>query len=85
MELGAKFPNGFLYRAASHSAFLDLPGTMVKDFLPSRLGVSIHGTIKAGDELAGQIGPVLFRQGQHLGNFFSGYAHAGKISPFPVA
>ena len=47
-----------VHRAATDLAFLDLAGAAVNDFLPLRLGVSIHGVVEAGDELAGQVSPV---------------------------
>ena len=84
MELGANVPYGFRHRAASDFAFLDFTGAAVYDFLPLRFGVGVHGVVKAGDELAGQIRPVLLRQGQHFGDFFSGHAHARIISLRPA-
>jgi len=61
MELVANVPDGFLHRAALNFAFLDLSGTALNDLVPHRFGVRIHGAVEAGDELAGQIRPVLLR------------------------
>jgi hypothetical protein len=84
MEPGANVLDGFRHRTATDFAFLDLTGTAVNDFLPLRFGVGVHGVVEAGDELAGQIRPVLLRQGQHFSDFFSGHAHAGIISLRPA-
>jgi len=84
MELGANVPDGFRHRTTSDFAFLDLTGAAVNNFLPLRFGVGIHGVVKAGNELAGQIRPVLLRQGQHFSDFFSGHAHARIISLRPA-
>lgn len=72
------------YRTAVDFAGLDFPGAAVNDFLPLGFRVGIHGVVEAGDELAGQIRPVLLGQSQHFSNFFSGHAHTRIVSPKPV-
>src|ERR1035437_9335456 len=78
MELVADVLNNLLHRVATDLAFLNLAGAPVNDCVPLRFRVSIHGVIEARDELPGQIGPILFRQGQHFNHFFSRNAHAAK-------
>jgi hypothetical protein len=80
MEPGSNVPDHFFLRAGVHLAFAHLAGTPVNNLIPLLLGVCVHGVIEAGNELAGQIRPVLFRQGHHFGHFFGGNAHAAKIS-----
>jgi queuine/archaeosine tRNA-ribosyltransferase len=75
MELGAKVPDGLRHRTATDLAFLDFAGTAVNGLAPLRFGVKVHDVIKTDDELMGQEGPILSRQGQHFGDFFSGNAH----------
>ena len=75
MELGTDALNGFVHRAATDFAPIDLAGTAVNHFLPLCFGVSIVLRVKAGNELASQVGPVLLWQCQHLGDFFSSNAH----------
>ena len=60
-------------------------GAPVNDFLPLRFRFSNHGVVEAGNELTGQICPVLRRQGQHFGDFFRSNAHALTVSGFLVA
>jgi len=80
MELGADVLNHLFFRAGVHPAFGQLTGTSLNDFLPLYFGVGIHGVVEAGDELTGQIGPVLYRQSQHFGNFFGGHTHTKIVS-----
>jgi hypothetical protein len=80
MELGLNVPNHLCFRAGIHAALGHLAGAPVNDFVPLRLGVRVHGVIKAGNELAGQIRPVLLRQGHYFGYSLGGNAHAAKIS-----
>ena len=84
MELGANVPDGFRHRAANDFAFLDFTGAAVYDFLPLHFGIGVHSGVKAADELAGQIRPVLLRQRQHFGDFFSSHAHARIMSLRPA-
>ena len=79
MKLGPNIPDHFFFRADVNPSVGHLAGTPVNDLAPLRLGVRVHGAIQAGDELAGQICAILFRQGQHFGHFFSSNAHATKI------
>jgi hypothetical protein len=76
MELGANVPDGLRHGTATDLAFLDFAGTAVNGIAPLRFGVKIHDVVKTGDELMGQKGPILNRQSQHFGDFFSGNAHA---------
>jgi hypothetical protein len=76
MELGANVPDGFRHGTATDLAFLDFAGSAVNGVAPLRLGIKVHDIIKTGDELMGQESPILNRQGQNFGDFFSGYAHA---------
>jgi len=82
MELVADVLDNLLHRATTDLALRDFAGASVDDFVPLRLGISVHGAVEAGDELLGEERPVLFRQGQHFGYFLSGNAHAARISPF---
>src|SRR5438093_1133972 len=85
MELGADVLNDLLHRAATDFAFVDFAGAPVNDFLPLGFGVSVHSVVEAGNELTGQVRPVLRRQGQHFGHFSRSNAHALTVSAFPVA
>src|ERR1039458_8560444 len=80
MEPGLNVPNHLCLRAGIHAALGHLAGAPVNDFVPLRLGVRVHGVIKAGNELAGQIRPVLLRQGHYFGHSLGGNAPAAKIS-----
>src|ERR1019366_3676681 len=80
MEPGLNVPNHLCLRAGIHAALGHLAGAPVNDFVPLLLGVRVHGVIKAGNELAGQIRPVLLRQGHYFGHSSGGNAHAAKIS-----
>ena len=80
MEPGLNGPNHLCLWADIHAALGHLAGAPVNDFVPLRLGVRVHGVIKAGNELAGQIRPVLLRQGHYFGHSLGSNAHAAKIS-----
>src|ERR1035438_6581195 len=80
MEPGLNVPNHLCLRAGIHAALGHLAGAPVNDFVPLRLGVRVHGVIKAGNELAGQIRPVLLRQGHYFCHSLGGNAHAAKVS-----
>jgi len=84
MELGAKVPDGLRHRTATDLAFLDFAGTAVNGVAPLRFGITVHYVVKTGNELMGEEGSILNRQGQHFGDFFSGHAHARIISPNPA-
>jgi hypothetical protein len=80
MELGPNVPHHLCLWTGVHPALGHLARAPVNDFVPLRLGVCVHGVIKAGNELAGQTGPVLLRQGHHFGgDFLCGNAHGEKI------
>ena len=83
MEPGLNVPNYFGLRAGIHAALGDLTGAPVNDFVPLRLGVRVHGVIKAGNELAGQIRPVLLRQGHYFGHSLGGYVMRLNIGQPP--
>jgi hypothetical protein len=85
MELLPNTLDNLLHRTATDFALLDFTRAAVNDLDPLRFGVSIHSVVKAGDELAGKECPVLFREGQHLGDFLGSNAHEAKISAFTVA
>src|SRR3954468_22313635 len=74
MELVADVLDNLLHWAATDFAFLDFARAPVDSVLPQRLGVALHGIIKAGDELTGKERPVSLWQRQHLGYFFGSNA-----------
>ena len=76
MELGTNVLNSLRHRAALDLAVFDFAGTAVNGFAPLRFGVSIDNVVKTGDELMGQECPVLSRQREDFGDFFSGNAYA---------
>lgn len=82
MELGANCPDGVGRRTAIDFASLNLVGAAVNDLLPLHFGIRVHRVVQARNELAGQIRAISLRQGQHFGDFLSGYAHAAIISLF---
>ena len=59
MELAAGFLDNLFNRAATDLALLNFSGAPVNDLVPLRFGVSIHGFLKAGDELPGEKCTVL--------------------------
>src|SRR6185503_13993627 len=83
MELVANLLDNLPRRTTTNFAFLDFTGAPVNDLVPLCLGVGVHGVFQTGNELAGQIRPIFFGQGQHLGHFLGGNAHATKISSKP--
>ena len=85
MELCPNLANHFFLRTIIYPPLGHLAGAPVNDIVPLRLSVRVHGIVKAGDKLAGQIRPILFGQGHYFGHFFGGNAHAVIISPFPAA
>jgi len=81
MQPGANILNRFRHRPAMNLAFFNLTRATVDHFLPLSFRVRIHRTVETRNELAGEICPVLLRQGQHFSHFFSSNAHAGILSP----
>ena len=80
MEPGPNVPHYLRLWTGVHPAPGHLAGAPVNDFISLRLGVRVHGVIKAGNELAGQTGPVLLRQAQRFArNFFGDNAHGQKV------
>ena len=82
IEFGPDSPKHLVLRTGVDLALSHLVRAAINDFLPLRFCVRIRCVIETGDKLVSQIGPVLFRQGQHFSDLFSGNAHAGKIATF---
>jgi len=75
IQLGSNVPHGLRHRAAWYPALLDLAGAAFNNFAPLRFRVHVHNVVETGNELTGQECPILKRQRQHFGDFFSGNAH----------
>jgi hypothetical protein len=79
MELLPNVFNDLLHGAAMDLAFLQLAGAPVKDLLPLRFGVGIHGVVQAGNKAAHQERPVLRWPSQHFSHFLGSDAHTVNI------